>query len=307
MLRRLKAIARKIGGVLGTNDLQRELGAFRADFQDLRTRSVDSQVTQLLLRELYRRQFQEGALPLPFHEVEFRCHSQNGEDGILLYLFAAIGTTNRRAVEICAGDGQQCNTANLILNHGWSALLFEGDPSLAESARAFYRKHPATFSFPPKVIETWIVRDTINQTIRDAGFTGEIDLLSLDLDGVDYWIWEAIEVIRPRVVVAEIQAIWGAERAVTVPYRDDFQSPLMDGFGIYSGASLPAFVKLAKRKGYRLVGTQALGFNAFFVRDDIAQDRFPAVTAEAALDVPFVAWARETYLPRVRDREWVEV
>ena len=77
-----------------------------------------------------------------------------------------------------------------------------------------------------------------------TGFEGEIDLLSLDIDGIDYWIWEALEVIRPRVVVAEIQCIWGADRAVTVPYDPQFRAEYVQGFGIYSGASLKAFIKL---------------------------------------------------------------
>jgi hypothetical protein len=124
---------------------------------------------------------------------------------------------------------------------------------------------------------------------------------------VDYWIWDAIDVVKPRVVVAEIQCIWGVEKSVTVPYKDDFRTQFVDGFGIYSGASLPAFAKLARQKGYRLVGVQNLGFNAFFIKEDICKDLLPEVSAEECLDRPFVYQAKKKYLPLVRDKKWVEV
>src|SRR5438046_10236891 len=94
--------------------------------------------------------------------------------------------------------------------------------------------------------------------------------------------------VPPRVVVAEVQAIWGDSRAVTVPYRSDFHAEYVDGFGIYCGASLPAFVKLARAKGYRLIGTQRYGFNAFFLRDDVGRAIFPEVSAASCLQHAFV-------------------
>ena len=231
--------------------------------------SVASKVGQIRLAHEWKRMSQHGEMLPSLADVEFRAFSQNGEDGILLYIFSLIGTGKRTCVEICAGDGIECNSANLILNHGWTGLLVDGNEENVQRGKRFYATHRDSFSFPPQFAHTWVDRETVNDLIERHGFKGDIDLLSLDLDGVDYWIWEAIEVIRPRVVVAETQCIWGADRSVSVPYRRDFSSPLIQGFGVYSGASLPAFVRLAKRKGYRLVGTQALGFNAFFIREDL--------------------------------------
>ncbi len=249
-----------------------------------------------------------GETPAALADVEFRAFSQNGEDGILLYIFSLIGTHQRSCIEICAGDGIECNSANLILNHGWTGLLVDGSLENVHKGQRFYAQHRDTFSFPPQFAHAWVDRETINQLIGQHGFKGEVDLLSIDLDGVDYWIWEAIDVIQPpRVVVAETQCIWGANRSVSVPYRRDFSSPLVQGFGIYSGASLPAFVGLAKRKGYRLVGTQSLGFNAFLVREDLGADVLPEVSAASCLDRPFVRWAMRELLPLVQDKEWVEV
>jgi hypothetical protein len=185
---------------------------------------------------------------LSFDEVEFRNHSQNGEDGILWYVFSLIGTTKKECVEICAGDGTQCNCANLIINHGWTGLLFDGDARSISAGQVFYRSHPDTFTYPPKLVHAWVTAENVNDLISANGFRGEVDLLSLDIDGVDYWVWKAIDAVAPRVVIAEVQAIWGCQTSVTVPYSPDFKAEFVQGFGVYSGASLPALVKLGKEK-----------------------------------------------------------
>jgi hypothetical protein len=266
-----------------------------------------SKENQLLLMLAYQHRRMLNQPLLPLGDVEFRAFSQNGEDGILWYIFSLIGTQTKTVVEICAGDGMQCNAANLIVNHGWTGLLFDGDEGNVERGRAFYRSHPDTFLFPPRFVHAWIDRDNVNSLISGENISGEIDLLSLDIDGIDYWLWQALSVVRPRVVVAEVQAIWADSRAVTVPYRSDFRAEYVDGFGIYSGASLPAFVKLAKSKGYRLIGTQRYGFNAFFLRDDVGVDIFPEVSATACLQHPFVQWCQDKLLPLVSSKEWVAV
>lgn len=245
--------------------------------------------------------------PLRFDEVEFRAYSQNGEDGILLYIFSLIGTTNKITIEICAGDGTQCNSTNLIVNHGWNGMLVDGSEYLVTRGRIFFKHHPDTFSFPPAFVHAWIDRETVNDLISSNGYRGDVDLLSIDIDGADYWIWEAITVVRPRVVVVEVQTIWPAGVSVSVPYARDFSSPLIEGFSMYASASLTAFAKLASKKGYRLVGCQALGFNCFFMRDDVGQSLFPEMSVSDCLDRPFVRWASDRFLPMVKDRAWVQV
>jgi hypothetical protein len=269
--------------------------------------SVASKVGQIRLAHEWKRMVHQGEMLPALADVEFRAFSQNGEDGILLYIFTLIGSKIKTCVEICAEDGIQCNSANLILNHGWRGLLVDGSEENVRRGRTFYATHPDTSSFPPQFAHAWVDRETVNDLIEQHGFVGEIDLLSLDLDGVDYWIWQAIDVIQPRVVVAETQCIWGAIRSVSVPYRRDFKSPFIQGFGVYSGASLPAFVRLGKEKGYRLIGAQALGFNAFFVREDLGVGLLPEVSAESCVDRPFVHRAMRELLPLVKDKEWVEV
>jgi hypothetical protein len=266
-----------------------------------------SKLSQLLLQQNYQALARERKPLPPFADVEFRAFSQNGEDGILLFLFALLGAGGRRALEICAGEGRECNTANLIINHGWEGLLFDGNPENIRRGQKFYAGHPDTFSLPPRLVQSWITRENINQLVRENGFTGEIDLLSLDIDGNDYWIWEALDVVNPRVVVAETQCIWGNDRAVTVPYDPQFRAGFVNNFGVYAGASLPAFIRLAARKGYRFVGVQRLGYNAFFVRNDLGRDMLPAADPASCLDVPFVRWAKQHLQPLVKDKPWVEV
>jgi len=265
--------------------------------------------TQKALTELWRTNARE-LRGRPICDFGFSVHSQTDEDGILLYLFSVVGTTNRQAVEICAGDGIECNTANLLLNHGWHALLVDGDPSNVAKARRFYAQSRRTQTFPPKVVQAWITRDAVNQVIRDNDFLGEIDLLSLDLDGVDYWIWEAITAISPRVVVLEYQDILGPDRMWTVPYADDFtagEHSMTGAMPNFAGASLRAFTKLAHSKGYRLIGVNGYGFNAFFMRNDVGAEQFSEISVEDCFTHPKTLEGMAKRFPLVANMPWVEV
>ena len=265
------------------------LSAFIAEVGEL-TRSYSAE-TQVLLKLRYQELARQGAALPRLSDVEFRHRSQNGEDGILLYVFSLIGVTNRRVVEICAGDGVECNAANLIINHGWRGLLIDGDPALVARGRSFYSTNRDTWSAPPIIKDAWITVDNINSVVGDAGFHGPIDLLSLDIDGNDYWIWNALTCIEPRVVVLEFNAGCGPDRSVTMSYRSDYRLDVTRQ-PYRCGASLPAFVKLARMKGYRLVGVQSLGFNAFFVRDGLGVDLLPERSP------------RECYAQNERLKDW---
>lgn len=268
--------------------------------------------SQLLLAQSYRG-FAAQQQALSLQEVEFRNFSQTGEDGILLYLFSVLGTTNKVAVEMCAGVGYECNSANLIVNHGWHGLLFDGDPDKLAQGRKYFSEHPDTRSLPPSLIQAWITAENVNDLIRNAGVEGEIDLFSLDVDGVDYWIWKALDVISPRVVVVEFQSAWEAHRAVTVPYSPEFVAQWCEvgetggSLAQYSGASLPAFVALAKQKGYRLVGVNSLEYNAFFVREDICPPILAEVNAADCFKHPVKKWCNSMALKTFKELEWVDV
>ena len=220
-----------------------------------------------------------GDLP-SFEDVSFSVYSQNGEDGILLYLFTLLGTTNKKVLEICAGNGRQCCSANLLVNQGWEGLLFDGNQKKVDEGIQFFRDCESTRFWHPNFQCAWITKDNINDLVRDNHFQGEIDLLSLDLDGNDYWILEALDVVQPRVIVAEYQAAWGPDVCITQDYQEDFdyQSYRKENMGnVFIGASLGALTKLAEKKGYRLVGCEPKCFNAFFVKNGVGEDLFPAV------------------------------
>lgn len=221
---------------------------------------------QLVLSLAYKRMGESNTVLPNFNDTGFKVFSQSDEDGKLLYIFSLIGSTNKKIVELCAGNGIECNSANLIINHGWSGLLIDGNENLVKEGMTFYQKNPQTYVYPPTFVHSWITRTNVNTILEENGFQGEIDLLSLDMDGVDYWIWDALTIIDPRVVVVEYQDIVGPDKSLTVPYSDDFnayQYSTTRGMPNYCGASLSAFVKLAQKKGYRLVGCNRYGYNAF--------------------------------------------
>lgn len=311
-----KYIARGINKLARVSGIFQELekiqGLVKVESASIIARNRVDKGTQILLAESYRRSArqQQGINLL---EVEFRNFSQSGEDGILLCIFSLIGITNRVAVEMCAGTGYECNSANLIVNHGWHGLLFDGDADKLALGKSFFADHPDTRSMPPAMVQAWITAENVNELIRNAGIEGEIDLFSLDVDGVDYWIWKALEVISPRVVVVEFQCAWEAGRAVTVPYSPDFIAQwcevheLGGSLAQYGGASLRAFVGLAKQKGYRLVGVNSLEYNAFFVREDICPDVLPEVRMEDCFKNPVKKWINPLALNTLKEMEWEDV
>jgi len=267
-------------------------------------RLKDKAAIQKTLMQQYRLLASRGSEWLPnIRDVGFREYSQFEEDGILLFVFSLVSPINRTCVEICAGNGRECNTANLIINHGWWGHLFDGDDHNVTSAREFFSGHKDTFLYPPRFTKVWITAENVNEVIAESGATGPIDLLSLDIDGMDYWIWKAITVIEPQVVVCETHNPIPPDRSLTVPYDPTFVCRSDN----YRGASLAAMHKLGREKGYRLVGTHRFGFNAFFMKDGVGEVFFPEVDVASCLHDPFSERARRERWPLARDSDWEEV
>lgn len=195
----------------------------------------------------------------------FRGLSQHEEDGITLAIFDRIGAATHRFVEIGAGVNGG-NSGYLAKECGWTGLMVEIDPARVATLRR--RFAPAV-----TVAEAQVTRENVNEVITTHGLAGDVDLLSIDIDGVDYWVWDALTACRPRLVIVEYNPFLGADRPVAIPYDSQFDR---HGFDVpraaYYGASLPALVKLGTGKGYRLVLVEPRGVNAFFVREDLAQD-----------------------------------
>lgn len=262
---------------------------------------------QIALALAYQDRLASGQRLPDFADVEFRNTSQQGEDGILLFIFALAGHGSRRAVEMCAGDGIECNSANLILHHGWDALLFDGDARLIDTGKRFYAKHFETRRVPPRLHQTWITVENAQQLVEQHGFSDNLDLLSLDMDGVDYWIMNTLTV-RPRVIVCEYNNRLPAGVSITVPYEQEFtvEGDQSVGEGFF-GASLGAFVSLLGDRAYRLVGANRHNTNAFFLRQDVLTDALPSVTEASCLSSAWATAQRGRWWDSLKSKPWVTV
>ncbi len=236
---------------------------------------------QYLLREVKAHIGPESSGRATMLAHEFRAHSQSGEDGLLHYVFGAIGTTDKKCVEIGVEDGRMCNTANLIINHGWKGLLIDCNREDVFEGRRYYGSLPGVGADQVSFAESFVTAEDVNKLIGTHGFSGPIDLLSIDIDGNDYWVWKAVSVVDPRVVIVEYNAVLGTELSVAVRYRPD---ALNDKYPTRHnwGASLRAYARLAESKGYRLVACTSSGVNALFVKSDLAGPSLPAIAVEEA-------------------------
>jgi len=267
-----------------------------------------SQINQIQISNQYRlmkKNFSPSEMP-SMNDVGFKVHSQFEEDGILLYIFSMIGAKSKKVLEICAGEGIESMSANLIINHGWEGLLFDGDKKLVENGLKFFGQNEMTWLHPPIFKQAWITRENSNDLISKNGFSGEIDLLSLDLDGNDYHIMEAMNVVKPRVIICETHNAIPSEKALTIPYKSDFNrmtGPHID----FMSVSLLAMTKLLNAKGYRLVGSNRFGFNAVFILKGLGEEYFPEVSVESVHRNSFTKQRRESAWNKIKDLPWISV
>lgn len=213
---------------------------------------------------------------------ESQVFSQNGEDGLLLYILSLIGISNKTFVEFGMETGRECNLANLAINFGWNGLFMDGSKKNIAGAKNYYKAINHREGNRVNIQHCFVTKENINESIEIFGVAGEIDVLSIDIDGNDYWLWQAIDCINPRVVIIEYNASFGPERSVSVEYDSTFSRYQKHKSGWYHGASLSAFTKLGKQKGYRLVCADSYGCNAFFVRSDIVKEPLKEMTAKEA-------------------------
>lgn len=218
-------------------------------------------------------------------DAEFKVFSQFGEDGILQYLVRETGIERdeQSFVEFGVQNYNESNTRFLLTNDHWRGMIIDGSSEYMNYVRAqdLYWRHDLT------AVDAWIDRDNINQLIGDAGFSGDIGILSVDIDGNDYWVWERIDVVNPVIVVAEWNSVFGPDHAISVPYSPAFQRHEAHYSCLYWGASITAFAQLAERKGYALVGSNTVGNNIFFVRKDRLGRLTPQTPKQAYVESRF--------------------
>jgi len=202
---------------------------------------------------------------------EFQVFSQNGEDGILLDILSRLAGPSKTFVEIGVEDGLECNSAVLGFVLGWNGVMVEADPLRAASARKLAERMLAGRANRVEVRQAFVTAENVNEIVG----SGSLGVLSIDVDGMDYWLWKAVEGATAQVVVIEYNASMGPERAVTIPYDPEFSALKAHPSGYYHGASLAALERLGRGKGYSLVAVDSAGVNAFFVHDAVRPESLP--------------------------------
>jgi hypothetical protein len=242
------------------------------------TQRIDMQSE--LLYEMHVRELLRSApynRPQRLEPHGFRSFSQNDEDGILQEIFRRIGTDAGTFVEFGLQTGMQSNT-RLLLYRGWRGLWIEADADACGMIRRVFARELGSGQL--RLVHDFVTRDNIAGLIAGAQLS-QADLLSIDIDGNDYWIWEALT-IRPRVVVIEYNAKFRPPTSWVMEYNAAHRWACTD----FHGASLQSLHDLGRKKGYTLVGCCLAGVNAFFVRDDLVQRHFAEPDVEALYNPP---------------------
>lgn len=216
-------------------------------------------------------------------DSEFKVFSQNGDDGILQFLIRKVPVKNNIFVEFGVQNYTESNTRFLLQNNNWSGLVIDGSQENINYIKNdhIYWRHNL------KAECAFIDCENINTIISNNGISGEIGLLSVDIDGNDYWVWEAIDCINPCIVVCEYNSIFGPSAKVTVPYDKKFYRTSAHYSNLYYGASISALAYLAGEKGYSLVGSNRAGNNVFFVRNDLVGELATYKPNEAYVQAQF--------------------
>jgi hypothetical protein len=198
-------------------------------------------------------------------DAGFRVTSQWDEDGILEWLLQKIPVARPLFVEFGVTDYKEANTRFLLRYRNWRGLVMDSSSEMVGSilADSDRWKHDLT----AKV--AWVTAENINSLVGEAGFAGRIGVLSIDIDGNDYWVWNAIDIVDPDIVICEYNGVYGDMTPIVTPYQAEFSRLKAHYSEMYFGSSVCALERLAGQKGYRLVGSNRAGVNAFFVRNDL--------------------------------------
>jgi hypothetical protein len=222
-------------------------------------------------------------------DYEFKVFSQWGEDGIIQYLIKAIEIKHKTFIEFGVESFIEANCRFLMMKDNWSGYVIDGSSSNIANLRNSY----FYWKYQIDAVDAFVTKDNINDLLAKSGFDEDVGILSIDIDGNDYFILEAINTVRPRILICEYNAVFGA-RKISVPYDPDFSLTKKHYSNLYWGASLSAMTFIANRKGYSLVGTNSNSCNAFFVREDLLNEKVTVLTAEQAFLPSKVRESRDT-------------
>jgi hypothetical protein len=206
----------------------------------------------------------EGQILENIAKAEFQVFSQWGDDGIIQFLINYLDIKDRKFVEFGVENYKECNTRFLLINNNWIGLVMDGsDQNIIE-----IQNEPLYWKYNLTAKAEFITAENINKLLLDYDFKGDIGLLHIDIDGNDYWVWKAIQVIYPLIVVVEYNSVFGPNKPWTIPYNHDFIRTKYHYSNLYYGSSILSLIDLAKEKGYVFIGCNSNGNNAYFVRED---------------------------------------
>lgn len=211
------------------------------------------------------------------HEVEFQVFSQYGDDGIIQYLIRKLNIPNKTFIEIGVENYKEANTRFLLVNNYWSGFVVDGSMEKIKELQ-----HDPIYTRFDIVAETcFLTKNNINEVIQKANFLHpDIGLFSLDIDGNDYWVLQAMQIISPIIIIVEYNGLFGFEDCVTIPYKEDFKRGVNLPFNFY-GMSLAAANELLTNRGYQLIGCNSIGNNAYFIKQEYLYNLDSCTVAEA--------------------------
>lgn len=198
-------------------------------------------------------------------DYEWKVFSQWGEDGILDFLVRTVPIANETFIEFGVENFTESNCRYLLQASDWQGFVIDGSDTHVEDIH----RHPWFWKHDLRAVSQFITAENIDDLLMQSGFDGDLGILSVDIDGVDWFILQSITTFRPRILVVEFNPVFGQTRKVSVPYDPSFQRSRKHHSNLYWGASIAAFEWLAAKRGMTLVGTGRMGANAFFVRNDL--------------------------------------
>lgn len=199
-----------------------------------------------------------------FEEIEFKVFSQFGDDGIIQYLIHALDLQTKIFIEFGVGDYTEANTRFLLINNNWKGLIIDSNKGYIDKIKneEIYWRHDLA------AVCSFVTCENINHIFESNGFTGEVGILSIDIDGNDYWVWKEIKTVNPVIVIVEYNSVFGPDFALSIPYSSKFHRTKAHFSNLYWGGSLKALTHLGREKGYYFIGSNSNGNNAYFVRKD---------------------------------------
>ncbi|GAB4036908.1 hypothetical protein [Spirosoma jeollabukense] len=229
-------------------------------FSDIRLLRYENKEMKLLIGTLLSQNIRTAK---SFKEAEFKVFSQFGDDGIIQYLVNKLNITAEKFVEFGVENYEESNTRFLLQHNNWQGLIIDGSIDHIN----YIKNDPIYWLHDLTAVNSFITTANINQILSENGFNEKLGILSIDIDGNDYWVWQAITDADADIVIVEYNSTFGFERAISIPYKSDFSRLKAHYSGLYFGASLCALCDVGNKKGYAFVGCNQAGNNAYFVKN----------------------------------------